>query len=261
MQVDDEQLKQICRNCWSITKDFNELYCRVQQRNVLIDSKTEPNDDRMETEVTQHKVELQDDSMIMLEETYADSQSDHADMDGHVDDSGGEVSETNAKRTKRNEPVFVAVNRRERPPKASKSAVPKQEATPGKLLKDAAPIGDDEANSKTQQRLDEDSLIREYFAMACELCGTEFQTLLDARVHYRTKHQKTGYLACCNKRFFYRGGLIDHISVHLNPEAFKLEQRRRTLVKKFSLRKCFIPGVQHATNLLATNSPWPITWN
>lgn len=79
----------------------------------------------------------------------------------------------------------------------------------------------EDRDERERKRQEEDSLIRDYFAMACEMCPIQFQTFLEARGHYRKAHQKAGYLACCNKRFFYRGGLIDHISVHLNPETFK----------------------------------------
>lgn len=74
---------------------------------------------------------------------------------------------------------------------------------------------------RSRKRKEEDSLIRDYFSMVCEICSYQFTTFLEARGHYRGAHQKAGYLACCNKRFFYRGGLIDHISVHRNPDAFK----------------------------------------
>lgn len=77
------------------------------------------------------------------------------------------------------------------------------------------------SSERDRQRKEQDSLIRDYFSMACEVCSYQFGTFLEARRHYRTVHQKAGYLACCNKRFFYRGGLIDHISVHLNPDTFK----------------------------------------
>lgn len=57
--------------------------------------------------------------------------------------------------------------------------------------------------------------------MNCELCNTTFYTLLEARRHYPKKHNTSGYLKCCGRKFFYRYKALDHITHHLNPETHK----------------------------------------
>lgn len=67
----------------------------------------------------------------------------------------------------------------------------------------------------------ENQTIREYFKMNCDVCNQHFENFLDIKTHFRQKHKSTGYLTCCGKRFFRRGGLLDHISRHVNPNKFK----------------------------------------
>lgn len=75
--------------------------------------------------------------------------------------------------------------------------------------------------TKEDQRAKENTLIKEYYKMVCELCDYAFETFLDVRHHYRQVHDKAGYLSCCNKRLFNRSSVLDHIRVHLNPDTFR----------------------------------------
>lgn len=131
--------------------------------------------------------------------------------------------------------------------------------------------GAEDRDERERKRYKEDTMIRDYFAMACEICPFQFGTFLEARGHYRKAHQKAGYLACCNKRFFYRGGLIDHINVHLNPEKFKYVWRggdlgapkTGTLITKsyFNYMFASFTGVKSVRKPMAINSRCPITWS
>ena len=81
----------------------------------------------------------------------------------------------------------------------------------------------EEKRNKTSKDLDgewEDK-IREYFKMSCEMCDTVFTTFIGAKQHYKNEHKVLGFLLCCQKKFFSRNRIIDHIKLHLNPEAFK----------------------------------------
>lgn len=67
-----------------------------------------------------------------------------------------------------------------------------------------------------------DRLIPNYMDMQCELCQYTFETLSEARSHYRSKHKRHTHLVkCCQLRLKIHGEIRDHIKFHLNPNEFK----------------------------------------
>lgn len=67
-----------------------------------------------------------------------------------------------------------------------------------------------------------DRLIPNYVDMQCELCQYAFDTLSEARSHYRSKHKRHTHLVkCCQLRLKIHGEIRDHIKFHLNPNQFK----------------------------------------
>lgn len=61
--------------------------------------------------------------------------------------------------------------------------------------------------------------------LTCDLCETTFQSLMDAKSHYRKEHKNPhGYIKCCKKRLKTRGHLIEHIQWHMNPDIFKCHE-------------------------------------
>lgn len=76
---------------------------------------------------------------------------------------------------------------------------------------------------ENKEKMDkEDQEIRDFYAMICEFCTSEvFGNITEAREHYRLKHKQIGYLKCCDRKFFNRPRLMDHIALHKNPDAFK----------------------------------------
>lgn len=67
----------------------------------------------------------------------------------------------------------------------------------------------------------EEAQIRDYFKMECDICKCKFFKFLEAKAHYRTEHKTRGYLLCCNRKYFHRGTVLDHIAFHVNPDSFK----------------------------------------
>lgn len=69
--------------------------------------------------------------------------------------------------------------------------------------------------------LQEDEKIRQWCRMECSLCSTTFYRFPDVKIHYRNEHSTNGYIICCNKKFFRRVRVLEHIARHINPDAFK----------------------------------------
>lgn len=63
----------------------------------------------------------------------------------------------------------------------------------------------------------EDEIIRQHMAMFCDLCDTKFDTFPECSNHYRTVHNMTGYLKCCEKKFLQRCRIMSHIQWHIDP--------------------------------------------
>ncbi|XP_053674582.1 transcription factor grauzone-like [Anopheles nili] len=64
------------------------------------------------------------------------------------------------------------------------------------------------------KQVENDQIIKDFFTLECEICSTpldNFGHLLD---HYRDAHNTKGYVRCCDKQFFRRYILVDHISAH-----------------------------------------------
>lgn len=68
---------------------------------------------------------------------------------------------------------------------------------------------------------EDDEKITKYMKLKCDVCSQGFQVFAEIRKHYRTAHKRKGYVVCCNKKFYKRVLILDHINKHLNPEYFK----------------------------------------
>lgn len=73
-------------------------------------------------------------------------------------------------------------------------------------------------------RNEKDKFLAENFKMTCFLCETPFETFSNVHKHFKEFHNEPGYIQCCDKKFFRRNVLIDHVNYHLNPNFFKCNQ-------------------------------------
>lgn len=56
--------------------------------------------------------------------------------------------------------------------------------------------------------------------LSCDLCGEPQPNFLSLLNHFKHIHNERGYYKCCDKKFFKRCWMIEHIQLHLNPDAF-----------------------------------------
>lgn len=68
-----------------------------------------------------------------------------------------------------------------------------------------------------------DTQIKEFVSLVCDICQDNHQylTFKDVQEHYQHKHQLRGYVTCCDKKFLRKDRLMNHITIHINPDAFK----------------------------------------
>nr|XP_040241292.2 transcription factor grauzone-like [Anopheles coluzzii] len=72
----------------------------------------------------------------------------------------------------------------------------------------------DKPKKTRANRKENDKIIDEFYTMECEICSApanNFGTLIN---HYRAEHDIKGYVRCCDKQYFNRSYLVDHIASH-----------------------------------------------
>lgn len=69
-----------------------------------------------------------------------------------------------------------------------------------------------------------DKKILEHFTLDCSDCSYSSTTFLNFATHCQQIHNKRGFVYCCNKKFSIRSKMLDHISLHSNPESFKYDK-------------------------------------
>lgn len=69
-----------------------------------------------------------------------------------------------------------------------------------------------------------DAQIREFVKLNCDLCTDEphrFHTFKELQLHFTEKHQTRGYVVCCDRKIYRKDRILNHITNHVNPDAFK----------------------------------------
>ncbi|XP_055535177.1 transcription factor grauzone-like [Wyeomyia smithii] len=102
-------------------------------------------------------------------------------------------------------------------------------ATDGKKLVSKALLEESrEGNLKHQvkrkciERIkNEDAKIAEHCNLQCEECALCFVNFLEFKRHFREVHQTRAFITCCNRKFSKRFRLVEHVTRHINPNAFK----------------------------------------
>lgn len=97
----------------------------------------------------------------------------------------------------------------------------KRKMTPASVKKE---LPSDEKHY-TAQELEMECKTAEYFHMNCDLCLHRFSCWNDARTHYLDRHNiLKPFLRCCNRKFFLRSRIIEHVTWHVDPSAFQYVQ-------------------------------------
>lgn len=79
----------------------------------------------------------------------------------------------------------------------------------------------------TAFELEMEAKTAEYFQMNCDLCLHQFESWNETRFHYLERHNiLKPFLRCCNRKFFLRSRIIEHITWHVDPSAFQYVSNR-----------------------------------
>ncbi|XP_030558315.1 transcription factor grauzone [Drosophila novamexicana] len=88
-------------------------------------------------------------------------------------------------------------------------------------------------NVKKSQEFNE--YIRENYKVQCPVCNVPLEDFSEMLSHTRKEHNQRGYAMCCNRKFWKRGVLVDHLQRHQNPDLFKCQICHRVMGQRRSL--------------------------
>uniref|UniRef100_A0A182TTC9 C2H2-type domain-containing protein n=1 Tax=Anopheles melas TaxID=34690 RepID=A0A182TTC9_9DIPT len=72
----------------------------------------------------------------------------------------------------------------------------------------------DKPKKTRANRKENDKIIDEFYTMECEICSAPADNFGALVNHYRAEHDMKGYVRCCDKQYFNRSYLVDHIASH-----------------------------------------------
>ncbi|KFB44561.1 AGAP005481-PA-like protein [Anopheles sinensis] len=197
----DERLPtQVCQGCQTTVTDFytysQQVQANQEQLAIEIDQKVEitpvesvkieptTSIDFLDTENAEQTVEPSESVLVKNEP----SEGEKTESDDYIDSFSDE--EFTNSRQKRGRP-----NR-----KAKRAYKTKSKVKP-------------EADSLAKQQ-EKDQRIKDFFTLECEVCSAPLEDFAQLQEHYQQVHGTRGYIRCCNKQFFHRYTLLDHIAVH-----------------------------------------------
>ncbi|XP_016991527.1 transcription factor grauzone [Drosophila rhopaloa] len=116
-------------------------------------------------------------------------------------------------------------------PPATKSRAKKNACKPEATLKKTKRYAD-----YKQSMLEIDAKISAHMRLTCDVCHEGQETYLLLCKHMMQEHHRKGYVICCNKKFYKRSFLTDHIDRHADPEKFKCTHCDKHFADKQCLR-------------------------
>ncbi len=216
----------LCQICWIQTKTFHNFYKRIKNRheNYLKPTKTaacteikqERNISPVEAE---HTLEADLHHFVKWEKIEPPEPLPDKSIYKEVNSDFEESNEVGKSEVSDNKHI----------PSSTKTVT--NDDSPGKSeLKDYSLLS--QSGREVQ-----DTQIREFFNMNCELCSdVEFATLLKAKQHYRKVHDTQGYIKCCGRKFIKRQHIVQHICNHTNPNAHRCHQCSKSFQDERSLK-------------------------
>ncbi|KAH8401083.1 hypothetical protein KR009_003008 [Drosophila setifemur] len=258
---DDPISTVICVSCWNQVSAFHEFYEAVEKAHRLLTERFS-----LKSGQDQGKVEPPDDELLF--EEVQEEEDDEAEAGGAVSECGSsetfsneqflseviasqqeDLGETDTPEVKEVAPNPPEERRETRSSAKSKSHLvvdpPSEPKMPPskRRAKRTAPCKTEEISPKSKRYTDYkqsmlaiDAKITAHMRLICDVCHEGQETFLQLCKHMLQAHHRKGYAICCNKKFYKRSFLTDHIDRHADPEKFKCTQCDKRFADKQCLR-------------------------
>ncbi|XP_017040935.1 transcription factor grauzone [Drosophila ficusphila] len=272
-KCDDPISTVICLTCWNQVNDFHKFYVTVESAHLLLterfslktvqdQGKPEPDDgldfqDEAEDEDQAVGLPASDCESFNNEQFLNEVIAQQEGQGPLEEEPVKEASEPGTKLEDELEPVptLPTEERREtrsstksksnpatepKPPplplKESKILVTKTRAKRNPSKAEVSPQKTKRYADYKQSMLEIDAKISAHMRLTCDVCHEGQETFLLLCKHMLQEHHRKGYAICCNKKFYKRSFLTDHIDRHADPEKFKCTQCDKRFADKQCLR-------------------------
>ncbi|TDG42194.1 hypothetical protein AWZ03_011389 [Drosophila navojoa] len=91
-----------------------------------------------------------------------------------------------------------------------------------------------ELQAKRSSIKEMDDYIAANVKLDCCLCTAPLQNFIDLKRHFRSVHNCTGYMECCNNRYKKRTLYVDHLHYHKDPQYFSCQPCRKSFLNRNS---------------------------
>ncbi|XP_065366261.1 transcription factor grauzone-like [Calliphora vicina] len=264
---DSQHNQALCQNCWFHIEEFHEFQQTVLKARMLwedkVNKKQLPIEVKQEDEQPYVSTKYEDEEQFYRSDD--DDDEDHFDdvenydlkteslssLEDVVDSIAIQSEEKDNKNNlaqdeekNKNELEVPAKSRRGRKPRNStKSKEPEDEEDGGEREKRKKPKLSENKKEKGNSALnmekakESDAFIAEWKPeLICDLCSESANNFDKLRSHFREKHKTRFYIKCCERKFFRRCVLVNHIQLHLNPETHKCDICGKSSSTKHNLK-------------------------
>ena len=270
------ELKVLCQDCWLHIKEFHEFQQTVLKTRMSWENKTNirqlPNnyqfpEVKLETEGYISDMNFDDEDDNKSEED-DDEQCEEASPDNaeqncslktetlsSFDDESQRSQDSILIKPEEQQKENNSTNdlNKEQPPKTRRGRKPKcvlesndLEDTE-KIITKERKRKTKEANTKSKEKgisafnmekaKESDAFIAEWKPeLICDICSESTTNFDKLRKHFKEKHTTRFYIKCCERKFFRRCVLVNHIQLHLNPETHKCDICGKSSSTKHNLK-------------------------
>ncbi|XP_055529162.1 transcription factor grauzone-like [Wyeomyia smithii] len=82
-----------------------------------------------------------------------------------------------------------------------------------------------------------DRLVLKHHKLICDLCSTPLKNFIEMRKHFTTVHEEEPYLKCCDKKLYKKYRMVQHLQLHIDPNAFRCNYCKKRYSSKKVLRE------------------------
>ncbi|XP_037037055.1 transcription factor grauzone-like isoform X3 [Bradysia coprophila] len=216
---DDGLAESICEMCWIHTKEFHEFYRRVEQFQKCVSKSTEENHSAHDEtiHIVHIKQELNVDKCEEVEMDALQIDTDCEDVDTKPDLNGIEYEEVEM------DSLQISSSEYEDDEVETERTMNDDDQCLSNANDDNRIVKANVKRAYPPKNPELEAQIHELFVMKCDICRhtVEFKALSDARQHYRKVHKTRSYLICCDKKFYKRFAILDHIRWHTDSDPYK----------------------------------------
>ncbi|KAI8124146.1 Zinc finger protein 208 [Lucilia cuprina] len=72
--------------------------------------------------------------------------------------------------------------------------------------------------------------------LECGICNESFDNFDSLKIHFKKQHNARCYVKCCERTFYRRCALVEHIRLHINPEIYKCDICGKPSSNKYGLK-------------------------